>query len=102
MNDSVIILSDNENEQTERVKYTPQDDNTNDTVHSTLGQLFKSFQCLRKSNGHSISKRIANNTKNNKSRRSIIECSSPDKSCYIISDSTNLESKVLNSTNEST
>lgn len=84
------------------MKCTPQDNNTNDTVHSTLGQLFKSFQCLRKSNRRSISNRIAKNSKNNKSRRNIIECSSPDKSCYIISDSTDLESEVLNSTNEST
>ncbi|XP_047342978.1 uncharacterized protein LOC124946399 isoform X1 [Vespa velutina] len=102
LNDSVIILSDNENEQTEKMKYTTQDNNTNGTVHSTLGQLFKSFQCLRKSHEHGISNRIVNSTESNKSRRSIIECSSPDTSCCIISDSTNLKSKVLNtsSTNE--
>nr|XP_050845278.1 NEDD4-binding protein 1-like [Vespula vulgaris]XP_050845279.1 NEDD4-binding protein 1-like [Vespula vulgaris] len=103
LNDSVIVLSDNENEESEKVKYTTQDNNTEGTVHSTLGQLFKSFQCLRKANEHAISNRIVNSAENNKlRRRSIIECSSFDTSCYEVSDSTNMKSKVLHTsfTNE--
>ncbi|KAK2588872.1 hypothetical protein KPH14_001737 [Odynerus spinipes] len=101
LNDSVVILSDDEIEKTRALKHTLQNDAANGTIHSSLGELFKSFQQLRKNKENLFS---------HKRKRSIVECISPDTSCLIVSDTEELKpnsaranskessSKVLNET----
>lgn len=96
-NDSVIIISDNENEHTENVKCVTQNNNKNEIIQSSIGQMCKSFNFLRKANKHTISNMIANNIENSKlrNRKNITELSNPDKSCCTVSESKNSKSKVL-------
>ncbi|XP_014603055.1 PREDICTED: NEDD4-binding protein 1-like isoform X2 [Polistes canadensis] len=46
-NDSVIIISDNENEHTENVKCVTQNNNKNEIIHSSIGQMFSESKNLK-------------------------------------------------------
>ncbi|KAI4501838.1 hypothetical protein M0802_003173 [Mischocyttarus mexicanus] len=104
LNYSVITISDNENEnENENVKYATQNNNENKIVHSSIGQLCKSFNHLRKASKCTISNLIANNIENSKLKnKRNIELSNNDKSCYIVPESTNCKFNFLhtNSGNE--
>lgn len=71
MDDSVIILSDNETDKNGTKKFTAQKSDTSGTIYSSLGEVLKSFQCLRKARKNTIS---------NKTKRSIVRCLTPIKS----------------------
>lgn len=74
LNDSVIILSDNETEINKANKCTAENNDNSETISSSLGEIFKSFQCLRKGRKNSFS---------NKTKENIIKCFSSNGSSPI-------------------